>query len=128
MVFSLNQILHVSPNLQIAVYLKDLSRLPYFLFNDVEEHEFSSNCNKSHLKCRYRFFSTVIWVLQLHTVWNQKKTGLLTLLNGEVASFTVFTTMCPKEQQTSDNLIVKDYCFIIDIFDKISFNGIIGDV
>ena len=26
--------------------------------------------------------------------------------------------MCPKEQQTSDNLIVKDHCFIIDIFDK----------
>ena len=26
--------------------------------------------------------------------------------------------MCPKEQQTSDNLIVKDYCFIIEIFDK----------
>ena len=26
--------------------------------------------------------------------------------------------MCPKEQQTNDNLIVKDYCFIIEIFDK----------
>ena len=31
----------------------------------------------------------------------------------------MFTTMCPKEQQTSDNLIVKDYCFIIEI----SFSG-----
>ena len=30
----------------------------------------------------------------------------------------MFTTMCPKEQQTSDNLIVKDCCFIIEIFDK----------
>ena len=30
----------------------------------------------------------------------------------------MFTTMCPEEQQTSDNLIIKDYCFIIDIFDK----------
>ena len=30
----------------------------------------------------------------------------------------MFTTMCPKEQQTSDNLIAKDYCFIIEIFDK----------
>ena len=40
----------------------------------------------------------------------------------------MFTTMCPKEQQTSDNLFVKDYCFIlnmlkyycfiIEIFDK----------
>ena len=26
--------------------------------------------------------------------------------------------MCPKEQQTSDNLIVKDYYLIIEIFDK----------
>ena len=30
----------------------------------------------------------------------------------------MFTTMCPREQQTSDNLIVKDYCFMIEIFDK----------
>ena len=30
----------------------------------------------------------------------------------------MFTIMCPKEQQTSDNLILKDYCFIIEIFDK----------
>ena len=40
MVFLLNQILNVSQNLQIAIYLKDLSSLPYFFFNDVEEHEF----------------------------------------------------------------------------------------
>ena len=26
--------------------------------------------------------------------------------------------MCPKEQQTIDNLTVKDNCFIIEIFDK----------
>ena len=32
--------------------------------------------------------------------------------------------MCPKEQQTSDNLIVKDNCFIIEIFYKVSFSGI----
>ena len=38
----------------------------------------------------------------------------------------MFTTMCPEEQQTSDNLIVKDYCFIIEIFDKFSFNGILS--
>ena len=37
----------------------------------------------------------------------------------------MFTTMCPEEQQTSDNLIVKDYCFIIEIFDKFSFSGIL---
>ena len=35
--------------------------------------------------------------------------------------------MCPKEQQTSDNLIVKDYCFIIEVFDKFSFSGIVPD-
>ena len=34
-----------------------------------------------------------------------------------------FTTMCPEEQQPSDNLIVKDNCFIIEIFDKFSFRG-----
>ena len=37
----------------------------------------------------------------------------------------MFTTMCLKEQQTSDNLIVKDNCFIIEIFDKCSFSGIL---
>ena len=37
----------------------------------------------------------------------------------------MFTTMCPKEHQTSDNLIVKDNCFIIEIFDKFSFSGIL---
>ena len=29
----------------------------------------------------------------------------------------MFTAMCHKEQQTSDNLIVKDYYFITKIFD-----------
>ena len=52
-------------------------------------------------------------------------TGLLMLLNCEAASLTVFTTMCTEEQQTSGNLIVKDYCFIIEIFDKFSFSGIL---
>ena len=53
------------------------------------------------------------------------KIGLLILLNCEAASLTVFTTMYHKEQQTMDNLIVKDYCFIIEIFDKFSFSGIL---
>ena len=39
----------------------------------------------------------------------------------------MFTTMCPEEQQTSDNLIVKDNCFIIEIFDKFSFSGILRE-
>ena len=43
----------------------------------------------------------------------------------EAASLTVFTTMCPKEQQTSDNMIVKDNYFIVEIFDKCSFSGIL---
>ena len=47
MVFSLNQTLNVSPNLQIAIYLKDKSSLPYIIFSDVEEHEFPSDCTKS---------------------------------------------------------------------------------
>ena len=41
------------------------------------------------------------------------------------ASLTVFTAMCPKEQQTSDNLIVKDYCFITELFDKFIFSGVL---
>ena len=39
----------------------------------------------------------------------------------------MFTTMCPEEQQTSDNLIVKDYCFITEIFDRFSFNGVLRE-
>ena len=34
--------------------------------------------------------------------------------------------MYPEEQQTSDNLIVKDYCFIIEIIDKFGFSDIIS--
>ena len=30
----------------------------------------------------------------------------------------MFTAMCLKEQQTSENLIAEDYCFFIEIFDK----------
>ena len=44
------------------------------------------------------------------------------LLNCKAASLAVFTTMFPKEQQTSDNLIVKDCCFIID---KFIFSGVL---
>ena len=65
--------------------------------------------------------------LEFHscTQFEIKKIGLLILQNCEAASLTVFTTMCPKEQQTSDNLIVKHYCFINEIFDKFSFSGIL---
>ena len=33
--------------------------------------------------------------------------------------------MCPKEQQTNNTLIGKDNCFIIELFDKFSFSGIL---
>ena len=60
-----------------------------------------------------------------YSLKSEKKTYLLILLNFEAAGLTVFATMCPKEQQTSDILIVKDNCFIIEIFDKFSFSGIL---
>ena len=37
----------------------------------------------------------------------------------------MFTTMYPKEQQNSDNLIVEENCFIVEIFNKYVFSGII---
>ena len=46
MVFPLNQILNVSPNLQVAIYLK-LFELTLLFFNDVEEHQFLSYCTTS---------------------------------------------------------------------------------
>ena len=36
-----------------------LVKLTLLFFNDVEEHEFPSNCTKSYLKRRNRYFSTV---------------------------------------------------------------------
>ena len=55
MVFPLNQILNVSLNLQTAIYLKDYSGLPYFFFDDVEEHQFPSYCTTSYLNLGERF-------------------------------------------------------------------------
>ena len=80
----------------------------------------ASNLGKDSSLRSLEFYSCI-------QVSNQKKIGLLILLNCEAASLTVFTTICPEEQQTSDNLIVKDYCFIIEIFDKFSFSGILRD-
>ena len=40
----------------------------------------------------------------------------------------MFTTMCPEEQQTGDNLIVKDYCFIIEILINLALLVSLGDV
>ena len=93
--------------------------------NDVEEHQFPRNCTKSYLKRWARFFSIETSVLQPHTVLNQKITGLLIVLNCEAASLTVFISMCSKKQQTSDDLIVKDNCCVIEIFEIFSFSGIL---
>ena len=41
----------------------------------------------------------------------REKCGLLILINCEAASLAVFTTMGPKGQQTSDNLIVKQLSY-----------------
>ena len=55
-----------------------------------------------------------------------EKIGLLILLNCEASRPTV-CNQCPDEQQTSDNLIVKDNCFITEMFDKCSFIGILRE-
>ena len=39
-----------------STYLKDYSSLPYFFFDDVEEHQFPSYCTTSYLKLGERFF------------------------------------------------------------------------
>ena len=118
MLFSLGQILNVSLNLQIAIYLEDLSSLLYF--NGVEEHEYPLNCTKIVPQMVGYIF--LYSHLSFTVAYGLKKIGLLILLNCEAASLTVFTTMFPKEQQTSDNLIVKDNCFIIEIFGRFSFS------
>ena len=78
----------------------------------------TSNLGKDFSLQSLEFYSCIQFEIRKNIV-------LLILLNCEAASLTVFTTMCPKKQQTSDNLIVKDYCFIIEIFDKFSFSGIL---
>ena len=89
------------------------------MFNDVEEDEGTltvsnptSNGGLDFSLQSLEFYSCIQFEIRKR----------LTLLNCEAASLTVFTTMCPKEQQASDNLIVKDYCFIVEIFDKFSFS------
>ena len=127
MVFPLNQILNVSPNLQIAIYLKRLFEFTYFFSMMLKNivslllyHVLPQSGGRIFLYSHMSF--TAAYSLK------SEKIDLLILLNCEPASLTVFATMCPKEQQTSDNLIVKDYCFIIEIFNKISFSGILRDV
>ena len=119
MAFSLNQMINVSPNVQIAIYLKDYPSLPYFFFSMMfKSMSFprtvpnrASNLGKDFSLQSLQFYSCVQFEIR-------KRLGLLILLNCEAASLTVFTTMCPKEHQISDDLIVEDYCFMIEILLK----------
>ena len=49
MIFSLNQMLKVSPNLQLQ-FISKISWAYLTFFTDVEDHEVPSNCTKSFLK------------------------------------------------------------------------------
>ena len=40
----------------------------------------------------------------------------------------MFTTMCPKEQQTSDNLIAEDYCLSLKYLINLALVVSLGDV
>ena len=124
MVFPLNQILNASPNLQLQFISKIIQAyLAFFQWcwrtsvSLLLYHVLPQSGGKIFLHSHPSF--TAAYSLK------SEKIGLLILINCEPASLTVFTIMCPKEQQTSDNLIVKDYCFIIEIFDKFSFSGIL---
>ena len=110
MVFSLNQMLNVSLNLQIAIYLKDKLSLSYIFFNDVEEHEFPSNWTKSYLKLGERFFSTVTWVLQACIQFEIRK--ILACLFCE--------TVKPRVWQCLQSCVLRR-----NKFDKVSFSGIL---
>ena len=116
MVFSLNQILNVSPNLQIAIYLS----LSYFFPIMLKSMSFPLSWGKIFLCSQLNF--TAAYSLKSEKDWPVARP--VELLNCEVTSLTVFTTMCPTDQQTSDNLILKDNRFIIEIFD-FSFSGIL---
>ena len=118
-VFSLNQTVNVSVNLQIAIYLKDWSSLPCFFSMMLKSMRFpltvsnrTSNGGIDFLFLQSpEFYSCIQFVI--------RKIGLLILLSCKADSLTVFTAMYPKEQQTSDNLIVEGNCFVIEIFDKL---------
>ena len=58
----------------------------------------------------------------------RNETGLLILLNCEAASLTVFTTMFHKEQQASDNLIVKYNCLSFKYLINAALVISLGDV
>ena len=67
-------------------------------------------CSHPSFTAAYSLKSEKGWPVDFAKLWNLEPDSV--------------TTMCPKEQQTSDNLIVKDNYFIVEIFDKFSFSGI----
>ena len=122
MEFSSNQMLDISPNLQIAIYLKDKLSLLYFFSVMLKRMRFpltvlnrTSNLGKDFALRSLEFYSSIQFEIR-------KKIGLLILLNCEAASLTVFTTMGPKEQQTSDNSYTDDIIILLNII----FTGLYG--
>ena len=104
-----------------GIYLKDQSSLPYLFSMMLKSTSFrltapsrTSNLGKIFLHSHLSF--TAAFSLKSEKGWSDDFAKL------EAVSL---TTMCPKEQQTRNNLIVKDYCFIIEIFDIFSFSGIL---
>ena len=84
-----------------------LAYLTFFL--NFEEDEFPLNCTILYLETWARFFSKVTRVFTVaYSLKSEKK-----LPNCKAASLAVFTTMCPEEQQTRDNLIVKPGLHIV---------------
>ena len=99
-------------------FISKISPAYLTFFTDVEEHEFPSNCTETWGKI---FLCSHLSFIAADSLKSEKDWPV----DFAKSSLTVFTTICPKEQQTSDNLIVKDYCFITEIFDKFSFSDIL---
>ena len=61
--------------------------------------------------------------------FKSQKIGMLVLLNCEAVSLTVFLQPCLlRKQQTSDNLIVKDFCFIMKYLTNLALVVSLEDV
>ena len=69
MVFPLNLILNVSPNLQIAIYLKDYSSLPYSFSMMLKSISFPLYCATSYLNLGERFSFTAAYSLKSEKNW-----------------------------------------------------------
>ena len=114
MVISLNQILNVQPNLQIAIYLKD--RRAYLTFFSMMLKSMSFPL----IVPNRTSYGRIDFSLQSPEFYSH--------IQLEIEKETVFTTMCPKEQQTSDNLIVKDNCLSLKYLINAALVVSVGDV